>query len=167
MFILYFQLENENALKLLSEHLEFIDTLDHDKRQEKLVRGVLAGNVFDWGAKEVVKLMEDGLGFKEAADKLQGDVSFITSVYPLVPYPHTYIALYSRTPKLPVTHTHTHKNKKLVSIPLKLVPSLAKLPSLVTPFPLGGAPPTPNTSHSSFWRHQSNSSVSPLLTFVR
>ena len=87
--------------------------------------------------------------------------------YPLVPYPHTYIALYSRTPKLPVTHTHTHKNKKLLSIPLKLVPSLAKLPSLVTPFPLGGAPPTPNTSHSSFWRHQSNSSVSPLLTFVR
>ena len=32
---------------------------------------------------------------------------------------------------------HTHKNKKLLSIPLKLVPSLAKLPSLVTPFPLG------------------------------
>ena len=64
-------------------------------------------------------------------------------------------------------NTHTHKNKKLLSIPLKLVPSLAKLPSPVTPFPLGGAPPTPNTSHSSFWRHQSNSSVSPLLTFVR
>ena len=64
-------------------------------------------------------------------------------------YPNTYIALYSRTPKLPVTHRHTHKNKKLLSIPLKLVPSLAKLPSLVTPFPLGGAPPTTNTSHSS------------------
>ena len=28
-------------------------------------------------------------------------------VYPLVPYPHTYIALYSRSPKLPVTHTKT------------------------------------------------------------
>ena len=27
--------------------------------------------------------------------------------YPLVPYPHTYIALYSRSPKLPVTHTKT------------------------------------------------------------
>ena len=65
-------------------------------------------------------------------------------------YPNTYIALYTRSPKLPVTHTHTHKNKKLLSIPLKLVPSLAKLPSLVTPFPLGGAPPTPNTSHSSY-----------------
>ena len=86
--------------------------------------------------------------------------------YPSVLYPHTYIALYSRTPKLPVTHTHTHKNKKLLSIPLKLVPSLAKLPSLVTPFPLGGTPPTPITSHSIFCRHQSNSSVSPLLTFV-
>ena len=88
------------------------------------------------------------------------------SPYPLVPYPHTYIALYSRTPKLPVTQTHTHKNKKLLSIPLKLVPLLAKLPSLVTPFPLGVAPPTPNTSHSSFWCHQSNNSVLPLLTFV-
>ncbi|XP_068218382.1 4'-phosphopantetheine phosphatase [Palaemon carinicauda] len=65
------KLENENALKLLGDHLTFLDTLEHDERQEVLVRGVLAGNVFDWGAKEVVKLMEDGLGFKEAADKLQ------------------------------------------------------------------------------------------------
>ena len=52
-------------------------------------------------------------------------------------------------PRLPVTHTHPQK-QELLSIPLKLVPSLAKLPSLVTPFPLGGAPPTPNTSHSSY-----------------
>ena len=51
--------------------------------------------------------------------------AIINSSYPLVPYPHTYIALYSRSPKLPVTHT---KNKKLLSIPLKLVPSLTKLP---------------------------------------
>ncbi|KAK7080541.1 Pantothenate kinase 4 [Halocaridina rubra] len=65
------KLENENALKLLNDHLNYLDELEHDKRQEVLVRGVLAGNVFDWGAKEVVKLMEDGLGFKEAADKLQ------------------------------------------------------------------------------------------------
>ena len=69
----------------------------------------------------------------------------------LITYPNTYIALYSRTPKLPVTHTHTHphKNKKLLYINLKLVPSLAKLPCLVTPFPLGGTPPTPITIHSS------------------
>ena len=29
-------------------------------------------------------------------------------------YPNTYIALYSRTPKLPVTHTHTHKQETVV-----------------------------------------------------
>lgn len=64
-------MENENALKLLKDHLAFVDGLGYDERQESLVRGVLAGNVFDWGAKEVVELMEKGLGFKEAADKLQ------------------------------------------------------------------------------------------------
>ena len=42
--------------------------------------------------------------------------------YPLVPYPHTYIALYHSHAKLPVTHTHTHKNKKLLTIPLRLLP---------------------------------------------
>ena len=45
--------------------------------------------------------------------------------YPLVPYPHTYIALYFSYAKVTC---NTHKNKKLLSIPLKLVPSLAKLP---------------------------------------
>ena len=47
------------------------------------------------------------------------------SGYPLVPYPHTYIALYFLYAKVTC---NTHKNKKLLSIPLKLVPSLAKLP---------------------------------------
>ncbi|XP_042242173.1 4'-phosphopantetheine phosphatase-like isoform X3 [Homarus americanus] len=65
------KLENENALKLLKDHLKVLDGLEYNKRQEALVRGILAGNVFDWGAKEVVELMEQGLGFKEAADKLQ------------------------------------------------------------------------------------------------
>ena len=36
---------------------------------------------------------------------------------------------------------NTHKNKKLLSIPLKLVPSLAKLPLPYSPLPLGGASP--------------------------
>ena len=40
-------------------------------------------------------------------------------------YPNTYIALYFSYAK--VTY-NTHKNKKSLSIPLKLVPSLAKLP---------------------------------------
>lgn len=64
-------MENEYALKLLKDHLDKLDKLNYDERQEALVRGFLAGNVFDWGAKEVVKLMEKGLGFTEAGDKLQ------------------------------------------------------------------------------------------------
>lgn len=64
-------MENEYAMKLLKDHLEMLDKLEYDERQEALVRGFLAGNVFDWGAKEVVKLMEHGLGFGEAGDKLQ------------------------------------------------------------------------------------------------
>ena len=40
--------------------------------------------------------------------------TFINISYPLVPYPHTYIALYSRTPKLPVTHTHPQKHEIVV-----------------------------------------------------
>ena len=40
-------------------------------------------------------------------------------------YPNTYIALYFSYAKVTC---NTHKNKKLLSIPLKLVPSLAKLP---------------------------------------
>ncbi|XP_076052846.1 4'-phosphopantetheine phosphatase isoform X2 [Oratosquilla oratoria] len=65
------KMENENALKMLQCHLQYIDGLPWKEKQEALVRGVLAGNVFDWGAKEVVELMEKGLGFKEAAAKLQ------------------------------------------------------------------------------------------------
>lgn len=63
--------ENENALKMLKDHLKYLDSLEWKERQEVLIRGVLAGNVFDWGAKEVVELMEAGLGFKEAAGKLE------------------------------------------------------------------------------------------------
>ena len=40
-------------------------------------------------------------------------------------YPNTYIALYFSYAK---GTCNTHKNKKLLSIPLKLIPSLAKLP---------------------------------------
>ena len=72
---LHFQIENEYALKLLKDHLLMVDKLEYNERQEALVRGFLAGNVFDWGAKEVVKLMEQGLGFTEAGDKLQSKLS--------------------------------------------------------------------------------------------
>ena len=49
--------------------------------------------------------------FVQSQQPLVVECASAVTVYPLVPYPHTYIALYSRTPKLSVTHTHTHKNK--------------------------------------------------------
>lgn len=75
------QQENEQALKLLSNRLETIDALSsEDDQWLNLVEGLLAGNVFDWGAKEVATLMEgNSLGFKEALDKLQRTtISFST-----------------------------------------------------------------------------------------
>ena len=49
------QQENEAALLLLSERLKELDALPWEKRQCALVEGILAGNVFDWGAKEVAE----------------------------------------------------------------------------------------------------------------
>ena len=45
-----------------------------ERRQLSLAEGILAGNVFDWGAKEVAALMEGNteFGFTEAMGKLQG-----------------------------------------------------------------------------------------------
>ena len=73
------QTENEQALKLLSTRLEKLDDMEWEERQLSLVEGLLAGNVFDWGAKEVATLMESGedFGFTEAMNKLQGKYMYI------------------------------------------------------------------------------------------
>ncbi|KAL7637380.1 UNVERIFIED_CONTAM: hypothetical protein RMT77_012108 [Armadillidium vulgare] len=63
--------ENEQALMFLKGRLKYLDSLSWAERQEALIRGILAGNVFDWGAKEVVTLMEKGLDFNEAGMRLQ------------------------------------------------------------------------------------------------
>ena len=66
-------MENEKALGLLAKHLEYLDGLEWCTRQETLVSSVLAGNMFDWGAREVADLMENtDFGFSEARSKLQG-----------------------------------------------------------------------------------------------
>jgi len=50
-----------------------VDKLSHDEQCLAVVEGVLGGNVFDWGAKEVAVLMESTqFGFSEALAKLQG-----------------------------------------------------------------------------------------------
>ena len=66
------QQENEQALRLLSARLTEVDEMSHDAQCLELVKGVLGGNVFDWGAKEVAALMESTqFGFNQALAKLQ------------------------------------------------------------------------------------------------
>ena len=75
LFILQ-QLENDGALALLKNRLQYLDSLSWEDKQLTLIEGILAGNVFDWGAKEVVQLMKSGLDFKEAAQHLQRKYTF-------------------------------------------------------------------------------------------
>ena len=56
------QVENDHALGLLQERLSALKDLDFESLHEQLALGLLAGNVFDWGAKEVALLMESGQG---------------------------------------------------------------------------------------------------------
>lgn len=45
--------ENDIALKYYQKAVTSLEELSWEDRQFALVRGVLAGNVFDWGAKAV------------------------------------------------------------------------------------------------------------------
>ncbi|GFY65981.1 4'-phosphopantetheine phosphatase [Trichonephila inaurata madagascariensis] len=66
------RLENELALKMLKSRLDSLNTLPWEEKQIAVVEGLLAGNMFDWGAKEVAKIMETSdFGFTEAKMKLQ------------------------------------------------------------------------------------------------
>ena len=62
------QMENQEALALLQDRLTSLENLPFDELHEQLALGLLAGNVFDWGAKEVALLMESrqGLKFEDA-----------------------------------------------------------------------------------------------------
>ena len=61
-------------MKQLGARLCELDGMSWDERQLALVQGLLAGNVFDWGAKEVAELLEkNSLNFTDALYSLQGD----------------------------------------------------------------------------------------------
>ena len=77
------QCENEQALKHLSARFEVLDKISDDhERSLKLACGLLAGNVFDWGAKEVVEIMEKGeFKFEDAESKLQGKVTVFSNQF--------------------------------------------------------------------------------------
>lgn len=47
------QRENDMALKYFQKAVKSLEELSWEQRQFALVRGLLAGNVFDWGAKAV------------------------------------------------------------------------------------------------------------------
>lgn len=62
--------ENESALSSLNARLAEIDALPNARdRWIELSRGVLAGNMFDWGAQAVTSLLDSGL--YEALEKIQ------------------------------------------------------------------------------------------------
>ncbi|XP_074074787.1 4'-phosphopantetheine phosphatase isoform X2 [Macrotis lagotis] len=67
------QRENGIALKCFQRVIKSLDSLGWEERQFALVKGLLAGNVFDWGAKAVSDVLESEpqFGFEEAKKKLQ------------------------------------------------------------------------------------------------
>ncbi|GBM56020.1 Pantothenate kinase 4 [Araneus ventricosus] len=65
-------LENEMALKMLKSRIDELNVMEWEEKQIALVKGLLAGNMFDWGANEVAKIMESSsFGFSEAKTKIQ------------------------------------------------------------------------------------------------
>ncbi|XP_035376050.1 4'-phosphopantetheine phosphatase isoform X4 [Electrophorus electricus] len=67
------QKENDLALKSYQRVLKTLEELSWEQRQIALVRGLLAGNVFDWGAKAVSDVLESDpeFGFEKAKQQLQ------------------------------------------------------------------------------------------------
>eukprot|EP00794_Sanderia_malayensis_P010735 gene10735-11884_t len=66
------QEENETALSLLPDRLKTLDSLSKDELQLEVITGLLAGNVFDWGAHKVVEYIREGnFSFQNAKEKLQ------------------------------------------------------------------------------------------------
>ncbi|CAB0001196.1 unnamed protein product [Nesidiocoris tenuis] len=65
------QSENEAALSQLQYRLEYLDSLQPYQQQVELAIGMLAGNMFDWGAKAVIDMMkQEGFGLTEAIRKI-------------------------------------------------------------------------------------------------
>ncbi|XP_053776753.1 4'-phosphopantetheine phosphatase isoform X3 [Desmodus rotundus] len=82
------QKENGVALRCFQRVVCALDALGWEERQLALVTGLLAGNVFDWGAKAVSDVLESDpqFGFAEAKRKLEDNsgVDVILGVFPFV-----------------------------------------------------------------------------------
>lgn len=57
----------------LKDRLDELDAMDVKQRHEDLIISFLAGNIFDWGAKEIARMLETNtFGFNEAQAKVPG-----------------------------------------------------------------------------------------------
>lgn len=77
-----YQKEHENilALKEFENRINQLDEIDNfDRKWEEIIKGVLAGNFFDWGAKAVTEILEHSnkFGFTEATDTIERRPWFI------------------------------------------------------------------------------------------
>lgn len=62
-------------MKHLHDRITAVDKLEGAEKIKALILGVLSGNIFDWGAKDVAKLLEtDDFGFEEAQTKIPGEL---------------------------------------------------------------------------------------------
>lgn len=60
-------------MRHLHDRITALDKLEGAEKIRALILGVLSGNIFDWGAKDVAKLLEtDNFGFEEAQAKIPG-----------------------------------------------------------------------------------------------
>ncbi|XP_055387622.1 4'-phosphopantetheine phosphatase [Condylostylus longicornis] len=66
-------IENENSIRNFKSRLDQIDCLGTEDKWIELVKGLLAGNIFDWGAQTVSEILENdkSFGLNEALAKIQ------------------------------------------------------------------------------------------------
>lgn len=66
--------ENELALKQFKSRIQHLDSITNfENKWEEIAKGVLAGNVFDWGAKAVTDILEksQNFGLLEAMETIE------------------------------------------------------------------------------------------------
>lgn len=65
--------ETETAFKEFKQHINYIDSIvDNYNKWLEIAKGMLAGNIFDWGSKAVTDILEtSNFGFLEAKNTIQ------------------------------------------------------------------------------------------------
>lgn len=65
------QQENDYTLTMLKNRLNELDQMEVNVRHKELIVSFLAGNIFDWGAKEIAKILDtQTFGFEQAKEKI-------------------------------------------------------------------------------------------------